>query len=85
MGSHPKLGGIPKVGEWVLGGLGSTLVPYIKEVLSKYLVNGIEVGFFLVVKGCTRLTAHQKTVERGRKLTFIGYLLYTRYWAGRFM
>lgn len=63
----------------MLGSEISALVPYIREVLTKSLVNGFELGFSLVVRGCARLTAHHLLVEWGRKLTFVGTLLCTRY------
>lgn len=56
----------------MLGSETSALVPYIKEVLAKSLVNGFELGFSLVIRVCARLTAHQLLAERGRKLTFAG-------------
>ena len=64
----------------MLGSETSALVSYIKEMPTKSSVNGFELGFSLVVRGCARLTAHQLLAEQGRKLTFAGCLLCTRHW-----
>ena len=80
MHPHTKVGGMPKIGRVDAGEWNLCPVPYIKEMLTKSLVNGFELGFSLVVRGCAMLTAHQLLVEQGRKLTFAGHLLCTRDW-----
>lgn len=57
----------------------SVLVPFVMEVLSESLGNGIELVFSLVVKECARLSAHQIRAERGTEANTCGAPSYTRY------
>ena len=77
---HTKVGGMPKIGRVDAGEWNFCPSTLHKEKLTKSLVNGFELGFSLVVRGCAMLTAHQLLVEWGRKLTFAEHLLCTRDW-----